>query len=597
MIDAKTNRLNYGQLLKPPLGYKLDYAVATTYSVDLEALLLIPVALFFSEDLDVDPHRFREDILESVNRVSEHITLYCQRGKIKVPKEYNLLMAFWESSIVQIQMSHFAQSFHPKVWIIRYKSLNKKEPASYKIIVSSRNLTFSRDWDLAITTEGEVATVKNDKNKAILDFLRYLKKHGGKVPDIFFEELLKVQFDIPTDFNELVFHPINISKKYRNPVFGKVSSRLVMSPFLDEQTLIKLRQNTANEMYLLSSAYELSGINIDILNKVDEKYMFSPFIENAENNEILSEDVEEPVSQNLHAKFFITQKGWDISWYIGSANATQPATERNIEFMVELKSRTQKLSTWKMKEVFTKNEKNAVQLFEPYEGVFSLEKRKAQENEQLIRKAVFNISKAKIKGEVIKSNECYDLIITIPAVNIPNGLVVTVRPLSDNSKNPVIVDFKNKSLISDFKCFNEINLSPFLVFEILIGEELKKSFVLDMDIKLDDNRLKNIFISIVNDKSKFFNYLYFLLSEEIPEQKQFLNRTIENKVKNHESGSYHFRVPLFEKLLITAGRHPEKLKQINRLIKQLQPEQEIGSDKVIPDEFLKLWESFRPFIK
>lgn len=598
MIDAKSNRLNYGKLLKPPAGYELDYAVATTYSLDLEALLLIPVALFFSEDMDVDPHSFREDILEAINRVSEHITLYCQRGKIKVPKEYNALMAYWEKSLVQVQMPHFAQSFHPKVWVIRYKSLHEKQAIFYKTIVSSRNLTFSRDWDLAITTEGEVSSIKKNKNKPLLDFLKYLKKQGGKVPDMFFKELPKVEFNVPNSFNELIFHPINISREYPNPVFQKVSSRLIMSPFLDEPTLKKFRQNTVYEMYLFSSAYELSSINTELLDSIDGKFMFSPFIEEAELNEVFSEETMEPLSQNLHAKFYITQWDYDKSWFIGSANATQPATERNIEFLIELKSRTQKLTPSSIKDRFIDNNKNGLQLFETYEEMFSLEKKQAQENEQLIRKAIYNISKAKIKGNAIKTDNFYDLKIIIPPVDLPKGLMVTVRPLPEKIKNPIKIDFENQSIITYFTGYNEIDLSPFLVFEVSMGGNLKKSFVLDMDIKLDDNRLKRIFISIVNNKSKFFNYLYFLLSEEIPEQKQDINLPNETIPSTPTTtDTYRLGVPLFEKLLLTASRHPEKLKQINRLVNQLNLEQEKASEKVIPEEFIKLWENFKPFIE
>ncbi len=599
MIDAKTDRLNYGEQLKPPAGYKFDYAVATTYSLDLEALLLIPIALFFSEDMDADPHMIREDMLESISRVSEHITLYCQRGKIKVPKEYNALMAYWEKSLVQVQLSHYAQSFHPKVWVIRYKPLDKEQAVSYKIIVSSRNLTFSRDWDLAVTTEGEVANHKNE-NKPLIDFLKYLRKQGGKVPDSFFKELSQVRFNTPSGFTELIFHPINITGEYQNPLFKKVSSKLIVSPFLDETTLRLHKKKTRDDLYLFSSAYELSSLNTELLDSITGKFMFSPFIEDAEYSEELSKEEAEPVSQNLHAKFFITQWGWDISWFIGSANATQPATERNIEFLIELISRTQRLGPWEIRDQLIAKEKSSLQLFEPYEGTFSLEKKLAQEKEQAIRKAVFNISKAKIKGEAIKVGDYYDLKFIIPPVNLPQGLIINVRPLPEKSRNPVEIDLAHQSIITDFKGYNEIELSPFLVFEVSASEGLKKSFVLDMDIKLDDSRLKRIFLSIVNNKSKFFNYLYFLLSEEIPEQKPEEDMLNETKKPTHTSTEiYSFNTgnPLFEKLLLTANRQPEKLKQINKLIDQLSLEQTEVSEKIIPEEFIKLWESFKPFIK
>ena len=39
MFDVAKDRLSYGELLRPDVGYRLDFAVGMTYSLDLEALL------------------------------------------------------------------------------------------------------------------------------------------------------------------------------------------------------------------------------------------------------------------------------------------------------------------------------------------------------------------------------------------------------------------------------------------------------------------------------------------------------------------------------------------------------------------------------
>jgi len=49
MLDFRNDRLDYGRLLIPPEGYRLDRAIAATYSLDLNTLLSIPVALFYSQ--------------------------------------------------------------------------------------------------------------------------------------------------------------------------------------------------------------------------------------------------------------------------------------------------------------------------------------------------------------------------------------------------------------------------------------------------------------------------------------------------------------------------------------------------------------------
>lgn len=46
------DRINYGEVLMPPVGYKLERAVGTTYSLDLETLTAVSIALGLIEDTD-----------------------------------------------------------------------------------------------------------------------------------------------------------------------------------------------------------------------------------------------------------------------------------------------------------------------------------------------------------------------------------------------------------------------------------------------------------------------------------------------------------------------------------------------------------------
>ena len=370
MFDAKHNRLDYGASLKPPTGYNLDFAVTTSYTLDLEAILLIPVALFFSGDLDFNPKDIREDMLEALTNVSKHIAIFCQRGKIKVAQPYHPLMAYWEKGIHQIQMPNYDQSFHPKIWIIRYISDKKNATVKYRFISTSRNLTFSRDWDIAITTDGEVNKNEKDNNIGIIDFLHYLKsKSGNTIPEVFFKELPKVVFDVPDGFSEIAFHPIgNLNKNYPNPITTKTEKqdeRLVVSPFLDKTTLDYFVK-TSKRFSLFSTDFELSSLPEIVLSTISEKYRFNPFIEDAESLDELSEPDEIPFRQNLHAKFFIDKKGRAISWYIGSANASKPASERNIEFMVELKTSGSAMSPKNIKNKLISTNNSSIILFEAF---------------------------------------------------------------------------------------------------------------------------------------------------------------------------------------------------------------------------------------
>ena len=607
MIDAKRNRLDYGKQLAPPIGYELDFAIGTTYSLDLEAILLIPVALFFAEDLDINPKEVRDDTLEALVEVSKKVSIYHQRGKIRVPEQYSQLMAYWEKGLCPVQLDHFARSFHPKIWIIRYTEINGTN-VTYRIINTSRNLTFSRDWDLAITTEGKVNKHLEDQNQPLLDFLGYLDQFK-QVPKEFFKELAGVEFETINGFDEIIFHPIGIDSKgenqYVNPITSdkyKKDFRLIMSPFLDQSTVDLLSDN-CNETVLFSSKYELSKIPAESLEKVHRKFMFSPFIEDAENSMELSESGIIPMHQNLHAKFYITQRGGQRSWYIGSANATSPANERNIEFLVELKGGKYKFRPQVIEEELINLNDDGISLFEEFHGKTNEEVIEEQNRQQKIRKLIYEVSSIRFSADVLSNNiGTYDLIISIPGadIEIPDDLKVKIKPLPEKSIPSQPISLNTNEEISKFKGYQEIDLSPFLIVEIWSKNDLEKKFVVDMAIDLDrfTNRMNRIFSNIISNKSRFLSYLSFLLSDSAPTVISDENDVNSQKSSSNHNGIAYFEgTPIYEKLLVAASRNPKKLNKINSLIDRIREQRDKDDQPIVSDDFEAMWEIFKPFLK
>jgi len=179
MLDAKTNRLDYGEQLIPlDSSYELDFAVGTTYSLDLEAIMVLPVAMFYSRPLDCSPDALHFDVLDAITQSASKIRVYCQKGKIKVPRRYNRLMTYWETGISQISMDNAFSSFHPKIWVVRF---TKPGGAPfYRVLITSRNLTYAHDWDMAFATEGMASAESKEKNQPLIQFLQYLSQKDGK---------------------------------------------------------------------------------------------------------------------------------------------------------------------------------------------------------------------------------------------------------------------------------------------------------------------------------------------------------------------------------------------------------------------------------
>jgi hypothetical protein len=117
-----------------------------------------------------------------------------------------------------------------------------------------------------------------------------------------------------------------------------------------------------------------------------------------------------------------------------------------------------------------------------------------------------------------------------------------------------------------------------------------------MKIDLEPSRLNKIFSSIINDRSRFLNYLSFLLSEETPDKLEDNNQKNNKKKENGMEGSIAFfdGTPIYEKLMITSSRNPSRLSKISNLIERLKGEKETNGNDIISKEFYELWSVFKP---
>lgn len=608
MLHPKQNRIDYGEQLIPPDGYELAHAIGSTYSLDLEALMILPVALFYAQNLSGNANELRYDMLDAITKSAEKITVYYQNGQLKVPQKYHPLMAYWDNGVQPITMPHHASSFHPKVWIIRYES--KDAEPKYRVLVTSRNLTFTRDWDVAFSTDGIKTDKEQPNNKPLIDFIKYLNENGKKViPASFISDLAYVKFDVPEKFDSLKFKPIGItntqtSKTFINPVTDPKytwDEMVIISPFVDKTTLNKIEAATVKQPYLLSRKEELDSVETDTLDKFN-CWQFSSFFQEAEFYQENEDDGIPPLSQNLHAKLFVTLNDNQSTWYLGSGNCSDPAQLRNVELMVELKSKN--TSGIKPKDIFKAltdpSKSDGISMFTQYnyENRVSVEEQKRID--LAIREIKYNLSKLDLKGEanLIPGGTAYQLTIQIDAtkLSIPNNFQVKVKPLPEFQKSGNVLIPGEKNVLNEFGGYPETGLSIFLVFEISKEGTVHSQFLLPMEIDLPESRLNKIFTSIIDSREKFLKYLTFLLTGE---ETNLINggngQKNKSSVKVGEEWAFA-GTPVYEKLLIASSRFPEKLNSINTLIQRLKQESDESNEPIITPEFEGFWNVFQTFI-
>src|SRR5687768_1177049 len=93
------------EALRPPEGFQLDFGIATTFSLDLIALLTTPVAFTFYDWEHEDGRPVVEPLalLEALSRHAERLAIFCQADRIIVPRQAHGLFGFLEERVFPVR--------------------------------------------------------------------------------------------------------------------------------------------------------------------------------------------------------------------------------------------------------------------------------------------------------------------------------------------------------------------------------------------------------------------------------------------------------------------------------------------------------------
>ncbi len=344
MLDPQDRQLLLGSL-RPPEGFELTFAVGTTYTLDLLALLTAPLGFTLYELAGPPGSELRQDdatrLLSVLRRYADRITIFCQAGRIAVPDRHAILLGQLEGSVVEVRPPA-GGSFHPKVWALRFH--NSAGGVRYRVLCLTRNLTFDRSWDTVTSIDGNLMERQRGyaANRPLGDFLAALPSMAVR-PDLpgkatanvalAAEELRRVNFECPAPFEEMSFHPVGIPGYQRFRLRG-ANRVLAMAPFLSGSALREITQHNA-EALLISRVDQLDLIEQDRLDEFAQVLAFDPgaSIEPAASEEGSADPIG---TSGLHAKLYVQEFGRSATVYTGSANATAAGFSHNVEFLVGL---------------------------------------------------------------------------------------------------------------------------------------------------------------------------------------------------------------------------------------------------------------------
>lgn len=357
MLDPHDRRILM-EALRPPEGFVVDRVLATTYSLDLLALLTAPLAFSlydrFASSPDEEGHRdpiSATAVLQAIREHARRFTVFCQAGAIASPPRYPQLLAYLEESVVEVRAPSPGGIFHPKVWVQRFCSAGGA--VFYRLLVCSRNLTFDRSWDTMLVLEGPLVDQATAiaKNRPLTEFvatlpgmaLRPTTQRVRDDVDLLAQELLRVRFERPWPFEDHVFWPLGHDARLRHPLSTRIDRLLVVSPFLAASQLGKLRGERTNDI-LVSRAEELERIPGPQLLQYAQVYVLQEGAEGAPDEAPEdSQGLPDTSPSGLHAKLYVADAGWDAHVWTGSANASNAAFSSNVEFVVQLTGKKSKV--------------------------------------------------------------------------------------------------------------------------------------------------------------------------------------------------------------------------------------------------------------
>lgn len=329
--------------LQPPQGMSIDAALGTSFTLDLTALLSIPVAASFERQDAHEP----ADLLETVRRYADRTILFCQAGAISVPARYRAAHTLIEDTVVEVRRPD-GGLFHPKLWVIRFK---KGDSYLHRVLVMSRNLTFDRAWDVLVRLDEDPDADGAVDTSGLLELLGELRGMAVRSMTSAQEKLLTsilssvgtASLALPAPFATGKFVPF-LPGARSWPFRSRYDAALAVSPFLTGGAAARFFKPGAKRKVIVSRQGELNA-QAAALASVHEVYRLKDALLSAQDDlEALdggpgaSDDtgVEAPSLKGLHAKFYVQDHGARATVWLGSANLTDAAFSTNVDLLVEL---------------------------------------------------------------------------------------------------------------------------------------------------------------------------------------------------------------------------------------------------------------------
>lgn len=573
-------------LLRPPSGFRIDQAVLTTYSLDLDVLLALPLAVLAHSDRGVE--ELLDDpmlVLEALREAGERVHVLVDEGGIAIPQTNRALYSLLEPCVHPVRAPG-GGVFHPKLWVVRF--IDESGNPLIRVAVASRNLTFDRSWDVALTSEGVPGGARKVRqSRALADLLRsagQMAVHGLPAETIetlagLADQVERIAFPAPEKFESpIAFEALGLSgaphAAWQPANAG--TNLLAIAPFVNRTGLDMLASVSGSQRTLISRREALDELSEDAL---------APWQQILVLSESALDEADDATARasDLHAKLIAIEQGRRVSWYVGSANLTAAAfTGRNVEVMAAITGPRGNANNGKGFGIERFRESGFLNLCEPYQRA----ERTAEDEE--IKKARILLESARsalARSEL--SVQCrldgkewrWCLNGKLP---LPDGVSVTCWPVS-------VVEGQSRTLELPIEWSLPIShLTAFVAFRLKVSAKVDDiRMVLKLPVEgMPEGRSAHVLRTLIDSPERFLRFLRALLGGL---------EGMADWMGGEDAGTWQGEWmtglggdTLLEDLVRAASRDPARLEPARRLIADLRSTPE--GRKLVPDDLYQIWQ-------
>ena len=341
--------LPYLDGLRPEPGWRTDFAVLTTYSADLVAVVAALLALAGLDDERGSGSKV--DFANAIEALRDRTRILVQAGRITAPTKTPKILCILDGFVREVAMNEAEGSWHPKAGLIRMTA-EDGDAVQWRLWIGSRNLTRDTSLDVGLVLVGHPES-GGRRIPGVAELGRELAaradlKSVGRTS--VYKQLQSVHWEMPTGCTVEEVQLLLKSGRALPEAPPGIRKLAVVSPFLDGTMVNRFGRwgDDHTERVLVSTLPELGKLNAQASRPLaayqDVLYLEAPSPEvdrfaPLDEESGLGSDDEQPDARGLHAKLICAEHQGGRSLWLGSANVTQrgwrgPNTEIVARFSV-----------------------------------------------------------------------------------------------------------------------------------------------------------------------------------------------------------------------------------------------------------------------